>query len=237
MERPMYGYRKIHHALNARGYQHNLKKTQRLMRLTGLQAIAPKKKTMTSCPAHKKYPYLLNSLQIDNIDQVWAVDITYIKTRRGTGHLVGLIDIFSRKIVGWSFSPFSDTNLCIEALDMALKTGHKPKIINSDQGCQFTSQKWVSTLSSHEITISMDGKGRWVDNKYIERFWRSIKYEMMHLHDFYNIQEASTAIDEYIKFYNLERPHQSLKYKTPEVKYNELILPVVGSQIPAVFLS
>ena len=213
-----YGYRRVHAVLDIKGYAHNRKKTQRLMGLTGLQAIYPRKRTTINNPEHVKYPYLLKGLEIKSVNQVWAVDITYIKLRHGFGYLVCLIDIFSRRIMGWAFSPFLDTQLCLDAFN-GTRQHAKPEIINSDQGCQFTSRQWIEALSADSIKISMDGKGRWADNVYIERLWRSIKYEAVYLHSFDTMQQAREALARYIAFYNQQRPHQSLGYKTPDYVY------------------
>ena len=164
--------------------------------------------------AHKVFPYLLKGLKIDHPNQVWKTDITYIKIRNGFIYLTCLIDVFSRKIMGWAVSIFLDTQSCIEALEMACRH-NKPEILNSDQGCQFTSDIWTKRLEQKKIKISMDGKGRWVDNIIIERFWRSLKYEAVFLNCFESVDHAKKCIADYIDFYNKERPHQALKYKTP----------------------
>jgi putative transposase len=217
-EAPYFGYRRMHVELRKKGYSHNRKRTQRLMNLTGLQAIYPRKRTTAINVDHKKYPYLLKDMNITYANQAWQVDITYIKVRSGFGYLVCFIDIYSRRIMGWAFSPFLDTQLCVEALSNALQYA-KAEIINSDQGCQFTSHVWVDALSQNNIQISMDGKGRWVDNKYIERLWRSVKYEAVYLHSFDTLDQARKALNQYITFYNQRRPHQSLDYKTPDEVY------------------
>ena len=218
---PFFGYRKIHVLLQRNGYTRNRKKTQRLMKLAGLKAICPYKKNkhLSNTP-HKIYPYLLKDVEIIRPNQAWMVDITYIKIRGGFVYLVCFIDVYSRKIMGWNLSPFLDTNSCIIALDNALIHG-KPDIINSDQGCQFTSEAWCSLLISLCIQISMDGKGRWVDNIYVERLWRTIKYELVRLHQFDSIDELKEAIAKYVVFYNNVRPHQSLKYRCPNQAYEE----------------
>lgn len=213
-ELPFYGYRRITIQLRQRGFEVNHKKAQRLMQLIGLKAIYPKKRTTVRDSSHKVYPYLLRDLIIDKPNQVWQVDITYIKIKNGFVYLVCLIDVFSRKIMGWNISTFLDTESCILALEKALKCGH-PQIINSDQGCQFTSEMWTQFLINFEIKISMDGKGRWVDNKYVERLWRTIKYENVYLHSYETVDQAKINIANYIAFYNTQRPHQKLNYHTP----------------------
>lgn len=218
---PFLGYRKIHAVLrDDRHIKCNRKKVQRLMKLMGLQALYPTKRKSTSIAnsQHKKYSYLLKGMLITRPDQAYQVDITYIKLRKGFGYLVCLIDIYSRKIMGWAFSPFLDTHMCLEALEMALKEGD-PEIINSDQGCQFTSKAWCETLIANGIKISMDGKGRWVDNVYVERLWRTIKWEAVYLHSFDTISQAKKVLAQYIIFYNQTRPHQSLDYKKPDDVY------------------
>lgn len=217
---PFYGYRRMHVELSNRGHEVNHKKIKRLMNVAGLKALYPKKRTTVSNLAHTKYPYLLRNLVIDRPNQVWSVDITYIKIRHGYIYLVCIIDIFSRKIMGWNLSPFLDTQSSIDALQFALLIGH-PGIINSDQGCQYTSDEWITMLIENKIQISMDGKGRWADNIFIERFWRSLKYESLYLHSFETVVEAHKAFCEYINFYNQRRPHQALNYKTPDSVYNE----------------
>jgi len=217
-EYPFYGYRRIHATLVQRGYMHNRKKTERLMRIAGLQAIYPRKKTSIRNKNHSIFPYLIKNLEIEHSNQVWAIDITYIRTTNGFVYLVCLIDVYSRKIMGWAMSVSLDTSVCLRALQDGLRK-HTPKIINSDQGCQFTSQEWINTLKQKGILISMDGKGRWADNIYIERFWRSVKYEAVYLQSFETVKEARVALSDYIEFYNLRRPHQSLDYKTPDQKF------------------
>ena len=215
---PFYGYRKIHEALLDKNFRHNIKKTQRLMALTGLCAVAPYKKTSIPNKKHKVFPYLLKNLVIDHPNQVWQTDITYIKIRDGWAYLVCIIDVFSRKVVGWALSPYLDTETCIVAVEMALMHGN-PKILNSDQGCQFTSEMWVGRLKKEGIKISMDGKGRWADNIIIERFWRSIKYEALRFHAIESIAEVRLIVKDYINFYNQQRFHQSLDYKRPDEVY------------------
>jgi len=215
---PFYGYRRMNLELAACGYKINHKKTHRLMQQTGLKALYPKKKTTIQNQAHKKYPYLLRDLIIDRPNQAWSVDITYIKIRNGYVYLVCLIDVFSRKIMGWRLSPYLDTQASLDALEDALKIG-TPEIVNSDQGCQYTSDEWTTTLIEKNIKISMDGKGRWADNIYIERFWRSLKYESLYLHSFETVVEAREVLGRYIVFYNQRRFHQALAYKTPDSVY------------------
>jgi putative transposase len=212
---PFFGYRKLHAMLLRNGHKHNLKKTERLARLAGLRAIYPKQKTASRNKDHAIYPYLLKDMDIVHVNQVWQVDITYIRIRGGFVYLVCLIDVFSRKVMGFALSTFLDTESCLVAFENALLHA-KPEIINSDQGCQFTSSQWINRLKEYVIKISMDGKGRWADNVFIERLWRSLKYELVYLHRFETVEEARSAIARYIVFYNTQRPHQALNYKTPD---------------------
>jgi len=216
---PFYGYRRILVDLRKMGFLLNHKRLQKLLGLAGIKAVYPKKRTSLANRDHKVFPYLLRDLKIERPNQVWSVDITYIKIRHGFVYLVCLIDIFSRKIMGWSLSTFLDTNPCIEAFENGLKQG-KPEIINSDQGCQFTSAGWINRVSQNDILVSMDGKGRWVDNVYVERLWRSIKYESVYLFSFDTVDQAHVALRNYIDFYNQKRPHQALNYHTPDAIFN-----------------
>jgi len=221
---PSYGYRRMTVALRERGFLVNHKKTARLQKIAGIQAIYPAKKTTINNPAHKLFPYLLRDLVINRPNQVWQVDITYIKIRGGFVYLVCLVDVFSRKIMGWKLSTFLDTASCLEAFNHALQNGI-PEIVNSDQGCQFTSEAWVVSLQQHGIKISMDGKGRWADNVYIERLWRTIKYEMVYLHSFDTVDQVRIALANYITFYNTRRYHSKLNYHTPDVIFAKKVIP------------
>jgi len=223
-ETPYYGYRKITIGLRKRGFIVNHKRVQNLMSLSGIKAVYPGKKTTIRNMDHKVFPYLLRGLKIERPNQVWQVDITYIKTRTGFVYLVCLIDVFSRKIMGWALSTFLETASCLEALNNALKYG-KPEIVNSDQGCQFTSALWVKKLTEEGIFISMDGKGRWADNIYVERLWRTIKYENVFLHSFETVDQARVALRNFIAFYNQKRFHQALNYHTPDAIYELKTIP------------
>ena len=210
-----YGYRRMTIKLQEMGFLINHKRVRRLLKIAGIQAIYPIKKTTIRNTEHKVFPYLLKNMEINQPNQVWQVDITYIKIRGGFVYLICLIDVFSRKIMGWKLSTFLDTASCLEALDLALQHGI-PTIINSDQGCQFTSDAWINALQTKKIQVSMDGKGRWADNVLIERLWRTIKYELIYLHSFDTVQQLRDALDKYIIFYNQERRHMSLNYHTPD---------------------
>lgn len=223
-QKPFYGYRRIQIELRKQGMIINRKRVQRLMKVAGLRAIYPTPKTTIQNREHLTYKYLLKDLTIRRPNHVWQVDITYIKIRHGFVYLVCLIDVFSRKIMGWYLSTFLDTESCEQALYKALLTG-KPEIINSDQGCQFTSEIWINLMIQNNIKISMDGKGRWADNVHVERLWRTIKYESVFLHSFDTVQQAQDTLAQYIEFYNNERPHQALNYHTPSAIYNLGVIP------------
>jgi len=223
---PFYGYRRIARTLRAAGHRANRKRVQRLMQQMGIRAIFAGPKTSIKNSKHAIYPYLLRDVAISRSNQAWQVDITYLKVGKGFMYLVALIDIHSRYVVGWSLSNTLHTDFCMAALDKALVHGI-PGIINSDQGCQFTSEDWVKALNDKHIKVSMTGKGRCLDNIYIERFWRSLKYEEIYLNNYDDVNELRTATSHYIEFYNHTRPHQSLDYKTPaEVYFSQVETPV-----------
>jgi putative transposase len=224
---PFYGYRRMTVALRQRGFMVNHKRVFALQKNAGIQAIYPTKKTTIRNQAHKVFPYLLHNMVINRPNQVWMVDITYIKIRGGFVYLVALIDVFSRKIMGWSLSTSLDTQSCINAFNNALQYG-TPEIVNSDQGCQFTSEIWINTVQNCGVKISMDGKRRWIDNVYVERLWRTIKYEMVYLHSFDTVEQARIALARYIHFYNTERYHSKLNYHTPDVIFAKKIIPSKG---------
>jgi len=196
----------------------NIKKVDRLMNLMGLQAIYPKKNLSIPNVAHKKYPYLLRGVDIVETDQVWSTDITYIRLGKSFVYLCAVIDWHSRYILSWKLSNTMDTSFCLEALEEALKHG-KPKIFNTDQGSQFTSDDFTNRLLSEGIQISMDGRGRALDNVFVERFWRSLKYENVYPNSYQTLADARIGITEYFRFYNNTRLHQSLDYKTPSSVY------------------
>ena len=221
-----YGYRRITRALKAQGYVINRKRTQRLMQKMGLFALYPKPRTSLKNKSQAIYPYLLRDLVVERSNQAWMVDITYLKIVSGFMYLVALIDIHSRFVVGWTLSNTLHTDFCLDALYKSVRNG-LPEIINSDQGCQFTSEDWVKELKARGIKISMTGKGRCLDNIYIERFWRSLKYEEIYLNDYDDVSELKHAVRNYIEFYNHKRFHQSLDYKTPaEVYFSQARKPV-----------
>lgn len=186
------------------------------MRMMGIRAVYSKPKTSKPGKGHKIYPYLLRGLKIDRSNQAWASDITYIPMAKGFLYLVAIIDWHSRKILSWHLSNSLDMSFCIEALQEALARYPKPEIFNSDQGSQFTSDAFTGVLKDADIRISMDGKGRWIDNVFIERFWRSLKYEEVYLKAYESVNEAKYQIGKWIRFYNEDRTHQSLKRQTPD---------------------
>lgn len=219
---PFYGYRKITAELGRRDIEVNHKKVLRLMKEMGIKAIYPTPRTSMGSPNHKIYPYLLLGLKIVWPNQAWSTDITYIKTPNGFMYLVALIDIYSRYVVGWRLSNTLDTSFCLDMLYDALAKYGASDIINTDQGSQFTSTNWIAAVEVNGIRVSMDGKGCWVDNVYIERLWRTIKYELIYLHSYNTVSELKQAIGDFISFYNEKRLHQSLKYKTPaEIYYDK----------------
>lgn len=215
---PFYGYRRIHAVLRRQGWQINRKCVYRLMKTMGIQALYPKPKTTIPSQEHKIYPYLLKDLEITKPNQVWATDITYIKMNPGFLYLIAIMDLYSRYVVSWRLSISLDTSFCLEALREALVSA-KPEIFNTDQGSQFTSEKWTGVLHSHGILISMDGKGRCMDNIYSERLWRTIKYEEVYLKAYDTVKQARENLVQYMNFYNQQRPHQSLGYQTPAEVY------------------
>lgn len=198
----------------------NKKRVQRLMRKMGLQAIYPRKKTSQPHPEHRVYPYLLRDLTIDRPNQVWCADITYVPMRRGFMYLVAIMDWYSRYILAWELSNSLDRFFCLSALDQALVQA-RPEIFNTDQGAQFTANDFTGRLLAQDIRISMDGRGRVFDNIFIERFWRTLKYQHIYLHDYETVAALWQGLRQYIQMYNEERPHQALKYQTPAEVYYE----------------
>ncbi len=216
---PAYGYRKITEELQRRGCIINHKRVLRMMRDMRIQAMYPRPKTSISNREHKKYPYLLRDLTINHPNHVWATDITYIKLSSGYIYLIAIIDIFSRFIVAWGLSNTLEADFCVETLTVALQKGKKPVILNTDQGVQFTSIAWIECVEKGLIQVSMDGIGRWADNIFIERFWRTLKHEHVLLYCFETLKAARDSIGRFIDLYNHKRLHQSLGYKTPAEVY------------------
>jgi putative transposase len=216
IEHPYYGTRRMAYILKKEGYDIGRKKVKKYYQIMGIEAVYPKMNLSRRNQAHKVYPYLLRDLEITYPNQVYCADITYIRLRQGFVYLVAIMDWHSRYILSWRVSINLENEFCVNALNEALLVHGKPDIFNTDQGVQFTSKDFTKVLESEAIKISMDGKGRALDNVFIERFWRSIKQEKIYRLDLETVEEAKKAIREYINFYNKQRPHQSLDYKTPE---------------------
>jgi putative transposase len=223
LRRPFKGSRRLRDDLwDNYGLQVNRKRVQRLMRLMGIRALHPGAKTTRPNPKHKVYPYLLRELEINRVNQVWCTDLTYIPMRKGFLYLVAIMDWHSRKVLSWRLSNSLDAAPCVEALEEALANYGTPEIFNSDQGCQFTSEDFTDVLKDYGIKISMDGKGRWMDNVFIERLWRSLKYEEVYLKAYDSVAQARQGIDDWLMFYNEERRHTSLSRMTPDQIYYDL---------------
>jgi putative transposase len=223
LEFPFYGSRSIARGLRKKGYGVNRKRVQRLMRLMGLESVAPKPNTSKPNHEHAVYPYLLRGLTIDRPNQVWATDITYIPLARGYAYLVAIMDWHSRRVLSWRLSNTMDASFCVEALREALCRFGQPEIFNSDQGSQFTAGDFSAVLLAAGVKISMDGKGRCIDNVFVERLWRSLKYEDVYLKAYTNLVEARAGIGGYFHFYNTRRSHQALGHQTPAAFYDGLL--------------
>jgi putative transposase len=222
---PFYGSRKLSDHLRKEGHDANRKRIQRLMRLMGLEAMAPKPKTSEPHPEHVVYPYLLRGLSICRVNQVWATDITYIPMKAGFVYLVAIMDWYSRRVLSWRLSNTLDSSFCVDALEEAFARYGKPEIFNTDQGAQFTADAFTKPLRERGIAISMDGKGRCLDNVFVERLWRSLKYEEVYLHAYDSVTETRAGIGKYLAFYNDERAHQALGYQTPAAFYAGALRP------------
>lgn len=219
LKTPWYGSRQMKRHLRRQGHRVNRKRIRRLMRQMGLVAVAPAPNTSRRHPQHKVYPYLLRGLAITRPDQVWCADVTYLPMAHGFLYLVAIMDWHSRRVLSWRLSNTMDADFCVEALQEAIYKYGRPSIFNTDQGSQFTSADWIDELKANNIDISMDGKGRWMDNVFIERLWRSLKYECVYLHAFDNMKDAKEKLSSWIKYYNHERPHSSLNDQTPDEFY------------------
>lgn len=213
---PFYGYRKVARGLQGEHPHMSRKRVRRIMRRFGLRALYPGPSLSRPRKEHKKYPYLLRGKQIRYPNQVWASDLTYIRLPGGFVYLVAIVDLYSRKVLSWRVSNSMDPSFCVAALEEAIETYGEPAIFNTDQGSQFTSDAFVSVLSEHSIESSKDGKGRALDNVYLERLWRSLKYEDIYLHSYETMPDLREGVQRYFRFYNTERFHQSLDYQTPE---------------------
>lgn len=230
LETPFYGARKLAAWLKSQGQIVNRKRVRRLMQLMGLKAIYRKPRTSKPRLGHKIYPYLLRGMKVTRPNQVWAADITYIPMHKGFLYLVVILDWYSRYILAWSLSNSLDSDFCLETLREALKKG-KPEIFNTDQGSQFTSREFVALLESRGIRVSMDGAGSYSDNLFVERFWRTLKYEEVYLKAYSDTREARREIGRYIQFYNTARPHQALGYQTPAQEYSTEPVAVVKERM------
>lgn len=223
---PFYGGVRTYHELQKRGYYLGRDRVAKVKKELNLRTFYPEPKTTIRNKAHPVYSYLLKGLEITKPNQVWATDITYIPLMHGFAYLVSIIDLYSRKILSWNLSNSLDKSFCIEALNEAIERYGTPEIFNSDQGCQFTSHEFTEILSSHNIQISMDGKGRAIDNIYIERYWRTLKYEDIYLNKYETISDAKIGINKFTNFYNVERIHSSLEYKNPDEFYYNIVTEV-----------
>jgi putative transposase len=230
---PFKGSRMMREWLCLQGHDVNRKRVQRLMRLMGIEGLNPRRSTSKPHPQHKVYPYLLRDLIVERANQVWASDITYIPMARGWVYLMAIIDWYSRMVLAWRLSNTLDSGFCVEALMEALLRWGTPEIFNTDQGAQFTAEAFVSVLRDSGVAISMDGKGRWVDNVYVERLWRSLKYEEVYLHAYDDVPEARRGIGGYFGFFNDERPHQALGYCVPSQVYFESLASESGIVLAA----
>jgi putative transposase len=215
---PFYGIRRMTEWLHTRGHAANHKRVGRLLRVMGIEAIYPRKRLSQPAPGHQIYPYLLRGVAIERADQVWSTDITYIRLRRGFAYLAAVLDWYSRYVLAWGLSATLETGFCLAALERALGQG-APEIFNTDQGSQFTSADFTGRLKAAGIAISMDGRGRALDNVFVERLWRTVKYEEVYLRDYTDLADAVTKLRRYFRFYNRERLHQALSYRTPEQVY------------------
>ena len=221
---PFYGYRKVSRALLPEHPHLTRKRVRRIMRRFGLRALYPGPNLSKARQEHKKYPYLLRGKQIRYPNQAWASDITYLRLPQGHVYLVVILDLFSRKVLSWRLSNSMDPSFCVAALQEAIDTYGVPAIFNTDQGSQFTSRAFLSVLEEHRVEISMDGVGRALDNVYVERLWRSLKYEDIYLRSYESMVELQQGIERYFRFYNTERFHQSLEYRTPDEMHQSFVV-------------
>jgi len=215
---PFYGVRRMTAVLRHEGYAVNPKRVRRLLRTLGLWALVPQPGTSRPAPEHRVYPYLLRGVAIERVNQVWSTDITYIRLRSGFAYLAAVMDWHSRYVVSWALSNSLEVGFCLEVLEAALLRG-RPEMFNSDQGAQFTSPAFTGRLMAAGVRISMDGRGRALDNVFVERLWRSVKYEEVYPRDYEGMKDAQRGLGQYFPFYNQERPHQALGYRTPAAVY------------------
>jgi len=226
LEHPFAGARMLRDLLRQDGIVVGRKRVRTLMRRMGIQALYRKPNTSKRHPAHPIYPYLLRGLKIDRPNQVWAMDISYIPMAKGFVYLAAVMDWYSRKVLAWRVSISLETTFCVEAVEEAMRRYGKPDIFNTDQGCQFTSQEFTDVLKQHQIAISMDGKGCWRDNVFVERLWKSVKYEEVYLRAYDSVSHARVSLARYFAFYNSRRPHSRLDRKTPDQVYFNQPLPL-----------
>lgn len=222
LKTPWYGARQMVRYLKRIGYKVGRKRIRRLMRKMGLRAIAPGPETSRRNKAHAVYPYLLRDIEVTRPNQVWCADVTYVPLAHGFAYLAAIMDWDTRRVLAWRLGTTQDTAMCLEALADAMERYGRPEIFNTDQGSQFTSSAWTEALSQAGIEISMDSQGCWIDNVFIERLWRSLKYECVYLNAFDSIRDAAAGIGKWMRYYNVERPHSSLNDRTPEEAYLEL---------------
>lgn len=220
---PFFGSRMMTRTLKNKGHDINRKRVQRLMRLMGLESTAPKPNTSKPAPEHPVFPYLLRNLTVSRVNQVWAADVTYVPMAHGFAYLVAIIDWYSRRVLAWRLSDTLESTFCVEALEEALRRYGMPEIFNTDQGSQFTSKDFTDVLLDHGVKISMDGKGRYIDNIFVERLWRSLKYEEVYLYSYESMAEARAGIGRYFHFFNDDRPHEALGCQTPASFYDGLL--------------
>jgi len=229
LKHPFFGSRMMTQTLKAEGSAVNRKRVQRLMRLMGLESTAPKPNTSKPAPEHTVYPYLLRNLTVSRINQVWAADITYIPMARGFVYLVAVIDWYSRRVLAWRLSNTLETTFCVEAVNEAVARYGRPEIFNTDQGSQFTSEDFTDVVLERGIKISMDGKGCWIDNVFVERLWRSVKYEDVYLRAYETPTELRAGLARYFTFYNTRRRHSALDRRTPDAVYYEQVTPELAA--------
>ena len=219
LKHPFLGARRLARMLKREGFDVGRRHVGTLMQLMGIEAIYRKKRTSIPDQGHKIYPYLLRNVAIERPNQVWAADITYLPMAKGFAYLVAILDLYSRKVLSFRISNAMSTDFCVEALEEALTRYGAPEIFNTDQGSQFTADDFTKPLQAKGVRVSMDGKGRWVDNVFVERLWRSVKYEDIYLHAYETMREVKAALAIYFDFYNARRPHQNLDYRTPDEMY------------------
>lgn len=219
LKHPFLGARRLARMLQREGIEVGRRHVGTLMQLMGIEAIYRKRRTSLPDKGHKIYPYLLGTVAIERPNQVWAADITSLPMAKGFAYLVAILDLYSRKVLSFRVSNAMSTDFCVEALEEALTRYGAPEIFNTDQGAQFTAEDFTQPLEARGVRVSMDGKGRWVDNVFVERLWRSVKYEDIYLHAYETVSEVKVALASYFSFYNARRPHQSLEYRTPDEMY------------------